>query len=353
MAGVGGLPNTSVDAPITSVFLVLYLIGAVMHMTILQLNQRKGHKFLASGAIFGFCMARIVTCTMRLVWSTHQTNVSVAIAANIFVNAGVIIIIIINLIFAQRILRASHPKLGWARIVHWLFIAYYVVILLLLVALITSIVQQSYTLDANTHRIDRDIQLVGGTNNAFAAFLPFPLLIIGVVLPKLRTSSSNPRTVDKFGSGRFRTKVRIILFSTLLIFLGAGFRVGVNYAPRPVDDPAWYHSKACFYCFNFVVEIIVIYMYAFLRVDHRFHVPNGSSARHNYGPEEGKRETRVVSEEEFLDDFRPMEEGRKDEENVSTVVPGSAGGRESSNWEKRAEAELQNGIEEPPVARVA
>jgi Protein of unknown function (DUF3112) len=350
MALVGGVPNTSVDAPITSVFLVLFIIGAVMHMTILQLNLKKGHKFLASGALFGFCMARITTVTMRLVWSTHQDNVSVAIAANIFVNAGVIIIIIINILFAQRILRASHPKLGWHRVVHYLFMAYYIVIMLLLIALITSIVQQSYTLDPNIHRIDRDIQLVGGTNSAFAAFLPIPLLIIGVVLPKMRSSPSSPRSVDKFGSGRFRTKIRILLLSTLLIFLGAGFRVGANFAPRPASDPAWYHSRACFYCFNFTVEIIVIYMYAFLRVDRRFHVPDGASGRRNYGPAEGKAETRIVSEEEFLDDFRPMEESKDAENGSATAGNGGAGATNSANWEKRAEAELKNGMREPPVA---
>jgi hypothetical protein len=350
MALVGGVPNTSVDAPITSVFLVLYTISAVCHMTILQQNRKKGHKFLASGALFGFCMARITTTTMRLVWSTHQDNVSVAIAANIFVNAGVIIIIIINILFAQRILRASHPKLGWHRLVHYLFLAYYAVIILLLIALITSIVQQSYTLDANTHRIDRDIQLVGGTNSAFAAFLPIPLLIIGVVLPKMRSASNSPRSVDKFGSGRFRTKIWILLLSTLLIFLGAGFRLGANFAPRPASDPAWYHSRACFYCFNFTVEIIVIYMYVFLRVDRRFYVPDGASGRRNYSPAEGKTETRIVSEEEFLDDFRPMEE-MKDEENGNATVNGAAA--MDANWEERAEKELESGIREPPVARVA
>jgi hypothetical protein len=317
-------------------------------MAILQLNRRKGHKFLASGALFGFCMARITTCTMRLVWSTHQDSVPIAIAANIFVNAGVIIIIIINLLFAQRVLRASHPKIGWHRAVHYLFLAYYVTIILLLAALITAIVQQSYTLDGNIHRIDRDIQLVGGTYNAFAAFLPIPLLIIAVVLPRLKDAH---RHHEKFGSGRFRTKIQILLASTLLITLGAGFRIGANYAPRPRNDPAWYHSKACFYCFNFVVEIIVIYMYIFVRVDRRFHVPDGASGRHHYGPAEGKVERRIETDDEFLDDFRPMEE-TKGEENGRASVNGNAVGN-SEAWEKRAEAELENGIQEPPAARVA
>jgi hypothetical protein len=331
-AGVGGLPTIGIDVPITSVFLFLFLLGAITNMTILQLNRRRGHKFLASGALFGFCMARIVTCTMRLVWATHPTSVQIAIAANVFVNAGVIIIIIINLIFAQRILRASRPKVGWHRATHWLFLAYYGSIILMLAALITSIVQQSYTLDGNIRRIDRDIQLVGATYNTVAAFLPIPLLIIGVVLPKL---SSAPRHVDKFGQGRFRTKIRIVLFGCLLITLGAAFRAGIAYVPRPVNDPAWYHSKACFYCFNFLLEIIVIFTYGAVRVDKRFHIPNGASGPGQYSSEKGT-ERRVVSEEEFLDDFRP-----------------DGSDSAATEWEKRAEAELESGIREPPMARVA
>ena len=58
--------------------------------------------------------------------------------------------------------------------------------------------------------------------------------------------------------------------------------------------------------------------------------------------------TRIVTEEEFLDDFRPMEEN-KDEENRNAAANGAAA--TDANWGKRAEKELENGIREPPVAR--
>jgi hypothetical protein len=50
---LGGLPRASVDVPVTAVFLALFILGAIAHMTILQLNGRRGHKFLMSGLIFG------------------------------------------------------------------------------------------------------------------------------------------------------------------------------------------------------------------------------------------------------------------------------------------------------------
>ena len=62
--------------------------------------------------------------------------------------------------------------------------------------------------------------------------------------------------------------------TALLLTLGAGFRTGVAYAQtRPAEDPAWYDSKACFYVFNFVTELGVIYLYAMARVDRTFYVP--------------------------------------------------------------------------------
>lgn len=89
--------------------------------------------------------------------------------------------------------------------------------------------------------------------------------------------------VEKFGSGRFRSKIFILLLSTALLTLGAAFRVGINYMnPRPRNDPAWYHSKACFYIFNFTVELLVIILYIVVRVDTRFFVPNGSRQAGDY-----------------------------------------------------------------------
>lgn len=308
VAGVGGVPTTTVDDPITAVFLFLYICGAATHMTILQLNLRRSHKFIASGALFGFCMTRVLACIMRLVWSTHHDSVRIALVANIFVNAGVIIVVIVNILFAQRILRAMHPNLGWHRSVHFIFLAYFASIPLMLVALIFSIVQQLYTLDPNILRIDHDIQLVGSTYFAVAAFLPIPILLTSALTR--RTSSKPHKPVEKFGSGRFRTKLIILLTAATLISLGASFRAGTAYVPRPATNPAWYHSKACFYCFNFMVEIIVIFLYAIMRVDLRFHVRNGSKKAGDYTGREDSG-IRLETEEEFERDFSPDSEAEK------------------------------------------
>lgn len=307
-AGLGGAPTKSLDDPITSVFLVLFIILAAIHMTIFQINRRRKQKFVMSGMTFGFCMARTVTCTMRLVWSTHIKSIPIAIAAQVFVAAGVILLFIINLIFAQRIVRASHPHWAWAKWFSVGFKIYYASIVVMLIALITCTVQSFYTLSHNTRRIDRDVQLVGSTYFAAAAFMPIPLILLRVVLPK------RVEHVDKFGEGRFRTKIRVLLFSSLILTLGAAFRAGIAYVPRPRADPAWYHSKACFYIFNFTIEVIVVALYAAIRVDRRFHIPDGVhgpgsySADQNAEPKKPSILDRVNSEEEVFDN--ESEEGK-------------------------------------------
>jgi Protein of unknown function (DUF3112) len=314
---IGGVPNVGVDIPISAVFLALFLVAAASHMTILQVNKKRGHKFIMSGLMFGFCMARVATMVMRIVWATRPTNVRVAIAAQIFTSAGVLLLFIINLIFAQRIIRAAHPHLGWHKALSITFKVLYVLIGIMLIMVITTTVQSFYTLNTNTRRIDRDIQLTAGTYLTFIAFLPIPMVVLGLIVPR-------KTRLEKFGSGRWRTKIAILVASAVLLCLGAAFRCGTAFkTPRPRNHPAWYHAKWCYYFFNFVIETIVIYLYIAVRVDRRFYVPNGSKRAGDYsgrnkGPDkddsldgEGHVERRIMSEEEVFDDeeFCDCEEG--------------------------------------------
>ncbi|KAL8787487.1 MAG: hypothetical protein Q9195_007734 [Heterodermia aff. obscurata] len=306
-AALGGLPTVGVDVPISTVFLVLFLIGAVSHMTILQINQKRGHKFLMSGMIFGFCMARIMSCILRIAWATHQTNIRLAIAAQVFVAAGVVLLFIVNLIFAQRIIRAAHPHSGWHPLFAAAFKAIYILIVLSLIMLIASVIQSFYTLNANTRRIDRDILLYGQTFYTVISFLPIPLVLLGLVIPR-------STRLEKFGSGRFRSKIAILLVATATLCLGAAFRAGTNYlTPRPVTNPAWYHSKACFYIFNFTVEVVVTLLYVVVRVDRRFWVPNGARGAGDYAAGGKGVERGIMPEEEVFDDVPEGEvvDGRK------------------------------------------
>ncbi|OJJ44968.1 hypothetical protein ASPZODRAFT_153292 [Penicilliopsis zonata CBS 506.65] len=282
-AAVGGVPTVGLDVPICAVFILLFIGGAVSHMTLFRRNMARDHKFIPSAVTFGFCMSRIIANAMRIAWACQPHSVSLGIAATIFVNAAIVLLFILNLIYAQRMLRAAHPHIGWAKPVSLFFKFVYMLVVVNIIMLITAIVQSFYTLNGNTRRIDRDIELYGTTCVAAIAFLPLPIVSFVLLFPR------RIERIDKFGKGSWRAKAFIVGIGAVLLCLGASFRAATNWMPpRPLDDPAWYDSKACFYVFNFTIEIIVVYSYLLVRMDQRFHVPNGSSRRRHYrgpGPE--------------------------------------------------------------------
>lgn len=203
-------------------------------------------------------------------------------AANVFVYVGTIILYMVNWFFTQRVVRAQHTKLGWSmpyRIVHRGALVFLIFSLLMII--VTSI-WQYFTLNNNALRIFRDMQLAGQTYFTVFAFAPIVFVLISVVLPR--------HEVDKFGAGRLRVNITILLIAAAVISSGQIFRCVIAWLPpSPLQnaqgqfqDPPWYYEKACFYAFNFVTEIIVLVMYAIVRVDLRFHVPDGAKRAGDY-----------------------------------------------------------------------
>lgn len=143
--------------------LVLFLAGAVTNMVIFQINRKRGHKFIFSVLLFGFCMARITTLSLRIAWAVHPLDVNLAIAAGIFVQAGVLLLFIVNLIFAQRIVRSYHPRLGWSKGLGLVFKFLYLCVAAMLIMVITATVYTFFTLDVAARQKCRKIQLFAGT----------------------------------------------------------------------------------------------------------------------------------------------------------------------------------------------
>ncbi|KAF1984922.1 hypothetical protein K402DRAFT_305959, partial [Aulographum hederae CBS 113979] len=274
-AALGGTPTIPVDVPITSVFLLLFILGAGMHMGIFQFNKKKAHKFLMTLLVFGFCMCRIVTMALRISWATEPRNIKLGIAAMIFVQAGTVLLFVVNMIFAQRIIRAQHPTVGWSKAFDVFCRLIIVVIVLTLIALITVTVLSFYTLDTYTRHVAHVVQVYGSTYYAAIAALPIPMVILGLVVPRrIRT--------EKFGKGRFRTKIGVLLASSILLSIGAIWRCVTTWLDPTLADDPWYMGKAPFYTCNFTVEFLVVLLFAAVRVDRRFHVPNGAKGRGSY-----------------------------------------------------------------------
>ncbi|KAI1819379.1 hypothetical protein F4861DRAFT_543980 [Xylaria intraflava] len=273
---VGGVPTMSTDVPIAAVLLTLFVVSAAAHMTVLQLNRRAGLKFLFSGMMFALCFLRTVALSMRIVWACYPHMANIAMAANILTQTGSVLIFIVNLIIAQRIVRAYHAALGWHPVTTFTFRFLMGCVVACLVMAITVTVQSFFTLDEGIRRSDHIVQLFTGTYTALLAFLPIPIIALAVLLP-------HKYHVEKFGAGRWRSKVRLVLFTSMLATVGAIFRIFTGFATRPVDDPAWYHSRVCYYCFNYVIDLVITATYLLTRFDRRFIVPNGAKGPGDYG----------------------------------------------------------------------
>ncbi|XXG98425.1 hypothetical protein Hte_004748 [Hypoxylon texense] len=280
MAIVGGVPSPSVDDPVAAVLLLLFLLSAAAHMAILKINKQRQLKFVFSGMLFALCLLRGVSLAARMIWASYPDTVNAVIAASVMTQCGSVLIFIINLFFAQRVLRAYHPRLGWHRgacYAVWFLIA---CVLCCLVMAIIATIHSFFTLSRAARRADRAVQLFAGSYLAFLAFLPVPVVALAL--------ATHPRRgfhhVEKFGAGRWRAKVGLLVFTSLVATLGAGFRVGVNFDGRPGTDPAWFHSRACYYCFNFVTDLVVSTAYLLARFDRRFIVPDGARGPGDYSP---------------------------------------------------------------------
>lgn len=246
-------------------------------MTLFQINLRRGHKFLLSAMLFGYCMARIVAMVLRINAILYSTNISVVIAANVFALAGVLLLYVVTVIFAQRLLRASHPGIGWTKTVSWGFKLLYILLAGMFAMAITGTVRSFYSLDPNVLQVDHDLQRTALAYITFLAALPLPIVGFIYLVPR-------KVAIDDFGKiGSFTTKVGIVLFASVLLTLNAAYRAVTNFEPvRPASDPAWFDSKAAWWCFNFVIEVIVVYFYLIVRVDQRFWIPNGCHAYGDY-----------------------------------------------------------------------
>lgn len=222
-------------------------------------------------------MIRIATMSLRIAWALQQRDANLAISASVFVYAGTIILFIINWFFTQRIVRAQHPQWGWSQTYRILHRTALVCLILCLLLLIIAAVQQFFTLDYETLQIDRYLQLTGQTYMAAFCFAPIPLVLLSLAIPRKAT--------EKFGAGRLRNNIAILLVAATVLSIGAIFRCIIAWVPPtplrngrgPPPEPPWYLSKTCFYTFNFTTELFVVITYAVTRVDLRFHIPDGAN----------------------------------------------------------------------------
>ncbi|KAI6875851.1 hypothetical protein KC323_g308 [Hortaea werneckii] len=195
VALIGSRPTVDVDVPILAMLLLLYLGGAIGNASIFLRNRKRGHFFPMSMAMFGFCMSRIATCSVRIAWAAHPTNANLAIAATIFAAVGILIVFVIVLLLAQRILRATHPKLGWSRTLSGSLKATYFGLFIAIVLVIAFTILNYFTLDSNLRNIAMWIQRAGILYMLGFNLIGPVLVLLSLILP-CPTEFTTP---DNFG----------------------------------------------------------------------------------------------------------------------------------------------------------
>lgn len=230
----------------------------------------------------GFCKVRLITMSLRIAWAWYPTNVSLGIAAQVFVYVGTIILYLCNWFFAQRVIRAQHPHIGWSTPYRILHRGGMIALILALLMIIVASIQQFFTLDSTILRIDRDLQLAALTYFGVFTLAPLVVLFISFLIPR--------RGTEKFGAGRLRNAIAVLFVGSFILALGQCFRTITGWLPevpvfngqgRPNAVP-WYFSRTSFYVFNFLTELLVVIFYAVMRVDLRFYVPDGARKPGDY-----------------------------------------------------------------------
>ncbi|KAI8716701.1 hypothetical protein NCS52_00964300 [Fusarium sp. LHS14.1] len=140
---------------------------------------------------------------------------------------------------------------------------------------VVSVVDSYYTLDPHIQSQLRAVRLATAVYLAVLAFLPIPGVVATFLLPRISP-------INDFGEETMRTKVALLLFTSVLLSLDACFCAGGAFIRRPTENPGWFNSKAAYYCFNYVIELVMVFIYALFRFDRRFHIPNGSKGPGDY-----------------------------------------------------------------------
>ncbi|KAL0782534.1 hypothetical protein CaCOL14_000440 [Colletotrichum acutatum] len=298
-AFIGGDPTTNIDVPVTFLFLLLFAAGAYTHIRIYRANAKRGHKFLLSDLMFDFCMVRTVTCIMRIVWAFEKGRVVILVAL-IVQFGGAVVVMVVNIFFAQRIVRSIHPHFGWHP-------AFRVFILFFLFSVPAVVVSNSTSIGVSFFKIEDQDRVDTALNVLKAgvswimllAVLPVIIVIIAAVIP-------GPRP-ERFGQGDTHQQIAVLFIGAILLIGGHAVRLAATLMAEPPNTPNKLFSKEVFYTTGFMLEIFVVVFYAVARIDLLFHVPNGSKGPGDYSrkpkPGEEDYEAALLTREEIEDEL--------------------------------------------------
>lgn len=148
-------------------------------------------------------------------------------------------------------------------------------VVLIIIWNITSLTAQFFTQDPVDLRATRGLLIFGATYTLFLCSLPILITFVAGTIP-------SPTPIERFGAGRFRFKIMLLNFAALVLLVGAVTRLIGAIQTHPTDDPGLIDSKLVFYTTGFMLEILIVALYAVVRIDLLFHVPDGCKGPGDY-----------------------------------------------------------------------
>ncbi|KJZ72325.1 hypothetical protein HIM_08251 [Hirsutella minnesotensis 3608] len=274
---LGGVPTTTIDVPITALFLLVFTVGALAHLTIYQRNAKRGQKYLLTSLVFYFCATRIITCTSRIIWAFASSRAAIAstlvaeivgqVSFDYLTEASAnwnrdAIVFAANVFFARRIIRLMRPELGRDSV-------FTLMVLLLVLSIpaniILNIVSISISIlsfgNSGTTSAAQGAFIFGTSWNLALSVTPLILLFITCAAPTPLNQLGNTAT------SRLRVQACVMVSGVILLATGAATRLAALANPTAglMDNPLF--SKGTFYATGFLLEAIVVGIYAYFRVD--------------------------------------------------------------------------------------
>lgn len=214
-----------------------------------------------------------------------------------------VVIMLINIFFAQRIIRSIHPNFGWHP-------AFRAATLFFVFSVPAVILTNSTAIGVSFFKIE-DQERVDTALNVLKAGVSWIMLlaILPVVAVLFAAVFSGPKP-ERFGTGDTHNKIAVLMIGAILLIAGHSIRLASTLNPEPPGSTSKLLSKEVFYTTGFMLEIFVVVFYAVARIDLLFHIPNGSSGPGDYSrkpkPGEEDYEAALLTKDEIEDEIAAL-----------------------------------------------
>ncbi|POS69707.1 hypothetical protein DHEL01_v211897 [Diaporthe helianthi] len=279
----GGIPRPSPDAPVTGIFLVLFILGALVFGWIYWKNAKRPIKGSngdrLSALMICFCLAEALVCVFRLSWASTDTQPAVIFLALVSESIGSVSLFTVNFLLTSRLVRIFDLRSSlWTRSIIASAVKYAMTIACSLVILL-------HVLGAGLHEFNRN---AGGVEKSGARLLQAStglLMITGfifLVVVLAASTAANRTRVEKSGA---RMAVYLVGAGTLTMTSQIARFASTFIIWRPTDQTSiGILSRPVYYITGFGMSASIITLYAASRIDLLFGKRSTSNGRSSPQP---------------------------------------------------------------------